>query len=568
MASFDPLGDTLSGLSVLGQAFTACVRGFEVWQKGKAIAEEVVFFQIKLEMQAARFKAWGCDWGIDRNAHIHHPRFEQFGDLAINYMNLILHQTRSLEALDSEFPVLATAAQPSSTPTSFVRMSQIAGYPLRQALEAFKLRDTINSIDENASIQERIKWGWQDGRALKKLQILKSLISDLYQLFPPPELDSASAVVLNASLSSRDNRTLNSIYEQVKVNDHKSLSSGIAWLKSTIAKMEARSFSLQDKDVRKRRRELSDIRHHDRRNFRAIGNFQGSDVLVEWKIMPTGRSRFEDNVLDTRIKDVARLLRSDQKPDELRTLPCLGIVEEEDKRQKQYGLLYSLPSPSKSYTLRDVLISQRDLMLGDYFTIAQVLSRAVLFIHLAGWLHKGIRSDNVLFFASDLADIDPVYPYLVGFEYSRADERNALTEELADDREFNLYRHPDSQGAPIDPVEEGNCNGTSVLRLRSSYRRQYDLYSLGVILVEIGTRKTAQTILEEASSDPGFGRYSPEKFQALLMDKMVPLLGPSMGRLYRDATSLCISGNFDLTDRTLEAALYLDVVKQLDRCHA
>ena len=520
-------------------------------------------------MQGARFKAWGCDWGIETNAHIHHKRFKQFGALAINYMNLIRHQTSSLEALDLEFPVLASAAKPPGSPeTAFARMLQIAGHSLSQSLEAFTLRDTINSIDENASIQERIKWGWQDGKALRKLQVLKSLIDDLYQLFPPPKLDSASALVFNASLASQDRQTLNSVYDQVKDGDDNSLSSGVAWLRSTIAKMEARSFSLHDRDVRKRWRELSNIRHHDRRNSRAIGSFQGSDVLVEWKIVPTGRSRFENNVLDTRVKDVARLLRADQKPEELRTLPCLGIIEEEDKRQKQYGLLYLLPSPSKSYTLRDVIHQRTDLMLGDLFTMAQVLSRALLFLHLASWLHKGIRSDNVLFFANDIVEVDLAYPYLVGFEYSRADERSALTEELADDREFNLYRHPGSQGAPKDIVEEDLNHGTSGRGTRSSYRRQYDIYSLGVILLELGTGQTAQAILEEASADLSFGRYTPEKFHTFLMERKVPLLGPRMGRLYRDATSLCISRTFDLTDRTLEVAFYLDVVRQLDRCHA
>lgn len=568
--SFDPLGDSLGGLSVLGQAFAACVRGFEVWQKGKAIAEEVVIFQIKLEMQGAKFKAWGCDWGIERNAHVHHPRFKQFGNLAITYMNLILHQTNSLEALDSEFPVLATITQPLVSPaSSFGRMSEIAGDQLRQALEAFRLRDTISSIDENATIQEKIKWGWQDGKAQKRLQILESLIFDLYQLFPPPVIDPASALVLNASFASEDRRTRKSIYDQVTDEGGDSLSSGVAWLKSTIAMMEARSFSLQDKDVRKRWRELSNIRHHDQRNSRAIGVFQGSDVLVEWKIVPVGRSRFENNVLDTRVKDIARLLRPDQKPDDLRTLSCRGIIEEEDKRQKRYGLLYSYPTPSTIYSLREVICQPEvPLMLGDYFTIAQVLSRALLFLHLAGWLHKCIRSDNILFFANGLHEINPTCPYLVGFECSRADERNALTEDFADDREFNLYRHPSSQGIPIDPIDEINPNEASELPVRSSYRRQYDIYSLGVILIELGLQKPAQAILDEASADPDFGRYSPEKFRAFLINKKIPMLGPKMGSLYRDAARLCISGDFDLTGRTLEVAFYLQVVKQLDRCNA
>ena len=103
--SFDPLGDTLSSLSLLSQAFSGGVRGFEIWQRGKAMADEVTYFQVKLEMLGARFKAWGCDWGIERNAHIHHHKFRQFGEVAINCINLITYQTNSFETLE-EFPVL------------------------------------------------------------------------------------------------------------------------------------------------------------------------------------------------------------------------------------------------------------------------------------------------------------------------------------------------------------------------------------------------------------------------------------------------------------------------------
>lgn len=200
--------------------------------------------------------------------------------------------------------------------------------------------------------------------------------------------------------------------------------------------------------------------------------------------------------------------------------------------------------------------------------IAQVLSKALLYLRLAGWLHKGIRSDNVLFFANDIADNLPAYPYFVGFEYSRAHEPNALTEELAYDREFNLYRHPDSQGVPINPVEDGSVGDAELSRARQSYRPEYDIYSLGVILVELGVRKTAQMIFEQASATQVYGRHSAERFRSWLIDGIAPQLGTKMGKLYRDAALSCLYGNFDRTGRTLEAAFYIDVVKNLEKCHA
>ncbi|EMD60351.1 hypothetical protein COCSADRAFT_98758, partial [Bipolaris sorokiniana ND90Pr] len=43
----------------------------------------------------------------------------------------------------------------------------------------------------------------------------------------------------------------------------------------------------------------------------------------------------------------------------------------------------------------------------------------LLYIHLAGWLHKGIRSDNILFFAENNGGFSYDQSFVVGFEYSR-----------------------------------------------------------------------------------------------------------------------------------------------------
>jgi hypothetical protein len=156
----------------------------------------------------------------------------------------------------------------------------------------------------------------------------------------------------------------------------------------------------------------------------------------------------------------------------------------------------------------------------------------------------------------------------VGFEYSRAEEHGALTEEPADDREFNLYRHPDSQGLPIESIEYHGSDIESISQSRKPYRREYDIYSLGVVLVELGIRKTAQSILDQACTSKNYGRHSSKGFRTWLIERVVPQLRVKMGKLYQEATLLCLNGQFDLGNRSLEAAFYVDVVKNIDRCRA
>lgn len=153
--SFDILGDNLSGFSAVGQAFAGSIKAFELWQRGKAIAEKGTLLQIKMEMQAARLKAWGQDWGISNNAHIYHPRFKEFGALATRYMSLIEYQTNQLESLDSEFPALKNTMQPPSIETALQRMTLVMSTDLRKSIVGYRQRDARNSIEGNATLQER-----------------------------------------------------------------------------------------------------------------------------------------------------------------------------------------------------------------------------------------------------------------------------------------------------------------------------------------------------------------------------------------------------------------------------
>ena len=564
-SQFDPLGDTIGGLSLLAQAFGACARGLDVWQRGKGIAEESAFIQVKLEILAARFKAWGCGWGVvESSVHAPSPKFGEYAELATDCINLITYQTNSLETLDKEFPSLIIAADGTSKPGKFAFLAALADPQSQQDLESLRDRKPVSAIKDGVTLRETLNWGWQDGKALKKLAILESLIDGLYQLLPPPVDDPVAAVVFNSSLGSTNSTTLDAIRDMSAEN---SLQASLAWLRSTIVKFETRSTLVQDKEIRKRWSELSKVRNSDSRNSRAVGTYQDADVLIEWKTVPSGNVPMAGMIIDKRIKDVARLLQSDLKPEELRTLSCVGVIEKIDEDKTKYGLLYSLPSPSTNFSLRDVLYQRNFFFLGDYFTIAKILSKALLCLHLAGWLHKGIRSDNILFFANHATEVLPTHPYIVGFEYSRGNAQNEMTEELADNLEFNLYRHPDCQGVPVTSVENEGTAHSDVPYTKKPYRAEFDIYSLGVILVEMGIRKTAEFIFDQAKGHRLYGKHTPERFRSWLMDMMVPELGKRMGRLYMEATLLCLSGDFNAT-MSMEAAFYLDVVKKLESCNA
>lgn len=111
-------------------------------------------------------------------------------------------------------------------------------------------------------------------------------------------------------------------------------------------------------------------------------------------------------------------------------------------------------------------------------------------LHTTGWLHKGIRPENVLFLDADghgWKSRSAKGPYLAGYEYSRPS--NAETETVPSQPELELYRHPSAQGPA-----------------RSNFNKAFDLFAFGCVLSEIALWTNLQEIFKSISAqDPRNG---------------------------------------------------------------
>ena len=87
--------------------------------------------------------------------------------------------------------------------------------------------------------------------------------------------------------------------------------------------------------------------------------------------------------------------------------------------------------------------------LEDRYHAAHRLSLSLAILHTAEWLHKSIRSHNVLF-PKQQGRVVWSRPYLVGFEFSRPDKPGELSEKPEESARYNLYRHLKSQGTPSE----------------------------------------------------------------------------------------------------------------------
>jgi len=159
-------------------------------------------------------------------------------------------------------------------------------------------------------------------------------------------------------------------------------------------------------------------------------------------------------------------------------LPCLGFFH--DKPNHTFGLAFKTPPHfnihDKPVTLLESYCQEKRVPLGHRVRLAYALAVALDHFHTVGWVHKGIRSENILFFpmslpqasddaefSSGIADffiarqgsVDLARPYLFGFEYMRmGDAGTNLEEDHSLDR--NLYRHPDRWGRPLLRFEKAH----------------------------------------------------------------------------------------------------------------
>lgn len=315
----------------------------------------------------------------------------------------------------------------------------------------------------------------------------------------------------------------------------------------------------------------------------------GKPVWVEWKSYDLTA---EDTVPDETKRRTAALaeLLSIPKPADFCTPQCLGFLDGRTwNLGYSYGWVFELPVD----TAEDVgPVSLFELLekggkapsISSRVKMAEKLASCVLYMHTVSWLHKGIRSDNVLFLPSSISvcQITPSYcllsflmptvfvswlsvsiyhlqvylnlyfhrptkvsvvhadltnqinqaspslstPTLSGFEYARP-ESSSTTKRSDPSLKWDIYRWPSIQRA--EPTERNS-------------RKTYDVYSLGLVLLEIAHWKPLYEIL-------GLGRWpnvslkdSKAVRERVLQEGCVGEAGGVMGGRYEGVVRRCVEG--------------------------
>lgn len=285
-------------------------------------------------------------------------------------------------------------------------------------------------------------------------------------------------------------------------------------------------------------------------------------------------------------------------------LQCLGWLTT-DREFSHIGLVFCFPNRhlSNPKSLHERIKADRRPRgkttvpaLGTRFSMALQLVQRIANLIVVGWVHKSMRSHNVLMFEgppdSDNSTTQNTRDgtkkkrnqeleqlYVTGFSYARPGDPDEAAGEMStlptSDPTYALYRPPnsiqdnyslDAYGDVVSP----DLKPSLTTRLDATF----DIYGLGIILLEIGLWKTIDVMYEEsrtryrssrdnkqnhpgpsnpllhgAASDAGGGGHPPSPAPALtlqefqespVLSQLVDSLEPRVGAIYRDAVRKCL----------------------------
>ncbi|KAL8933059.1 MAG: hypothetical protein Q9211_005988, partial [Gyalolechia sp. 1 TL-2023] len=250
---------------------------------------------------------------------------------------------------------------------------------------------------------------------------------------------------------------------------------------------------------------------------------------------------------DQSVSDVYKLVRffSSVEPELFGFLRCRGAL----KDAEHCDLIFSFPKDQDDPTsLRTLLVRANDTYpLNSRVNVAQTLARSVMFLHDCQFVHKSLRPENIVCFATQ--GECPDKPYMIGLDRFRLIDARSMR--LSDDLWYNdIYRHPSRQG----------------IRPEQDYIMQHDIYSLGVCLLEIGLWRSFQ-IWDEDSEIPSmnedllrkndFAIKAPRKRAFEVKKQLIRLaeqrLPGTMGQIYTSTVLSCLTcldpGNTDFGDQ-------------------
>jgi hypothetical protein len=517
---------------------------YSVFTTASSLGQDAHVLQAQLLIQETLFKRWGDGVGLTKGSvEDVDERLKRDGEGSLFQAVVVALSSAKQVLSDTEKLKKSYGLEGSDERTGggqlLVELQGMYLVDSAVVVEDYQRRkDEAEKMQIRVGIMQKLKWVIKDKEKFGKwVERLTGLNNGLYSLIEPLEASILAKAVVGELLRTLDLARLRVLCTAAKTTSNASDVASLGALRQRAVEITRFPDSIPDMELPGTSKGLT-LFSAGRGERRTVGSYQGEKngtpeptklVLVEWKIIESNLTGQEKEILDTTTNSLAFFLNHNNKSEGLRSLTCIGVTKpvSQSAESIRYGLVYDLPGKSTEkkppLSLFEMLRDDKnEIDLGNKFLIAQVLVQSLHELHVANWLHKAICSENVLFIRQSGASgprgqISASSVYLAGYEFSRPGRLRDPTQP-AGDVVRSVYAHPAYRGGDI------------------KYRRLFDIYSLGVVLLEIGLWQNAAT-----SVRPGL---TANNIQELLIESCEEELGPAMGRVYRNAVHCCLTGDF------------------------
>ncbi|EEU42056.1 uncharacterized protein NECHADRAFT_101905 [Fusarium vanettenii 77-13-4] len=491
--------DPGTGIAIAQIAFFAACKAVDAFGTALHYFDDAEALTVALEIERLRLQAWGANSGLADG--ILAPHLSLASEVLLRELQVISRMFEDADKVRERYGVKIEGEESTSKAvSSFVtrmrkslRSSGVklyGGTPLAIDVEGSEDSETARKNSGiSRSMSSRVRWAIRDKDQLKKLvtglrdeiDLLNKLLTETQRRRFVNDYERIHVVVVGSAV---DDKSLAMIREAVDIDrdgdtlakiDRKSLAanenrpSG-----ANVSQIAMKSLRLAQHDI------PSDFATQNR--FLAARKDDPVMLcLFERKSFEPDLDHNSKMMLWSRVQRLISLLALPQSPG-FKVPQAVGYIH--DPEHYCWWLVFQFPQNSRQapgdfskplslYTLLQPEYKPRP-PLEKRFRLASDISSTFHQLYSSSWMHKSIRSDNIVFpcqnsespSAGQLAS-----PIVCGFEYSRL-ETEAQTIDRSksnSDPAVAMYRHPDYQGEAAQ-----------------GYKVQYDIYSLGLVLLEIG----------------------------------------------------------------------------------
>ena len=244
------------------------------------------------------------------------------------------------------------------------------------------------------------------------------------------------------------------------------------------------------------------------------------------------------------------------KPDEFCIPACVGYaILQHGEEKARPALIFEKPAgvdpQFQPVSLLKVLQVRTKPTLTHRVALAHKVAQCLLYLHAVNWLHKALRSSNILFFPLPDTEVDIRSPYITGFDNSRRSRFDEATTQVPRMGRMEVYRHPDTQlDGPTLP-----------------YRKTFDIYSLGLILAEIALWEPIVSIMgiQETMDRSGKATSGVQGRWLASEPKLLDSLRAEVGEKYAGAVETCLQGRDAFAIETKDTETSADTAMIIQR---